>query len=302
MRIGIDLGGTKIEGIVLRGQDEVLARRRVPTPRQDYAATLAALAELVDSLEREVGRRHLPVGLGHPGSLSPASGLLRNANSTCLNGRPFKQDLEARIGREIRMANDADCLAASEAFDGAGAAARSVFAAILGTGVGGGLVVEGRLVAGVNGIAGEWGHNPLPWPRTDWDEIPGPRCWHGLHGCLETWLSGVGLAQDHARTTGQTLGAEAIAALAARGEAAALNTLDRYCDRLARALACVINLLDPEVIVLGGGVSRLDALYREVPRRWGKWIFSDAVRTKLAPARHGDASGVRGAARLWPLA
>lgn len=301
MRIGIDLGGTKIAGIVLRGESEVCAMRRVATPAGDYAGTLEALVKMVGALEQTVGRTRLPVGIGHPGSLSPATGLLRNANSTCLNGRPFKQDLEARLGREVRLANDADCLAASEACDGAGAGARSVFAAILGTGVGGGLVVDGHLVQGASGIAGEWGHNPLPWPRAEWGEIPGPLCWHGLHGCLETWLSGVGLAADHARATGQPLGAEAIAARAARGEASAAATLERYYDRLARALASVINLLDPEVIVLGGGVSRIAALYREVPRRWGSWIFSDVVNTKLVPARFGDASGVRGAARLWPL-
>jgi fructokinase len=298
-RIGIDLGGTKIEGVVLQGDARVAARRRVPTPAGDYAATLAAVAALVEALERDVGASGLPVGLGHPGAVSPASGLLKNANSTCLNERPLREDLAARLQRPLRMANDADCLALSEAYDGAAAGARTAFAAILGTGVGGGIVADGRLLTGPNAIAGEWGHNPLPWPRADWDELPGPRCWHGLHGCIETWLSGPGLAADHRRRCGGQLSAEAIAARAAAGDAEAEASLARYEDRLARALATVINLLDPDVIVLGGGVSRIGRLYQAVPRLWQQWVFSDRVDTALRPAVHGDSSGVLGAARLW---
>ncbi|MDR3418326.1 MAG: ROK family protein [Nevskia sp.] len=301
MRIGIDLGGTKIEGVVLRGETEVLLRKRIATPAADYGSTVAAVASLVGELEREAGVAGLPVGVGHPGAISPASGLIKNANSTCLNRQPLLQDLERALGRRPRLANDADCLALSEACDGAAAGARCVFAVILGTGVGGGVVVDGRLLAGPNAIAGEWGHNPLPWPRPEWNELPGPLCWHGLHGCIEAWLSGVGLAADHARVTGETLAAEAVVARAEGGDAAAQATLARYQDRLARALAQVINLLDPQVIVLGGGVSQVPSLYRRVPELWGQWIFSDRVDTRLLPARHGDSSGVLGAARLWGL-
>ncbi len=301
LRIGIDLGGTKIEGIVLRGEAEVLLRRRIATPARQYAATVEAVAALVRELEQTAGCVGLPVGVGHPGAISPASGRIKNANSTCLNGQPLRQDLEQALGRELRLANDADCLVLSEACDGAAAGSRSAFAAILGTGVGGGLAVEGRLLAGANAIAGEWGHNPLPWLRPDWGEVPGPLCWHGLHGCIETWLSGVGLAADHARLTGERLAAEAIVARAQAGEPGAAATLARYEDRLARALAHIINLFDPEVIVLGGGVSQVQGLYRRVPQLWGQWVFSDRVATVLRPARHGDSSGVLGAARLFPL-
>ena len=300
LRIGIDLGGTKIEGVVMDAASTVLARRRVATPQGDYSATLTAVAELVQSLEQDVGQSMLHVGIGHPGSLSPASGLLRNSNSTCLNGKPLKTDFEHLLGREVRMANDANCLALSEAVDGAAAGASSVFAVILGTGVGGGLVFNGALVSGANGIAGEWGHNRLPWPRPEWDETPGPACWCGQHGCIETWLSGTALAADHLRITRQALGGEEIVERAAQGEAAANATLGRYEDRLARALAHVINLFDPEVIVLGGGVSRVDRLYRHAPALWDGWVFSDEVATRLVPALHGDSSGVRGAAWLWP--
>jgi fructokinase len=301
LRIGIDLGGTKIEGIVLRGESEVVLRRRIVTPAQQYRPTIDAVAALVRELEQEAGVGALPVGVGHPGAISPASGRIKNANSTCLNDQLLKQDLEQAIGCAVHMANDADCLALSEAFDGAAAGARSAFAVILGTGVGGGLVIDGKLLAGPNAIAGEWGHNPLPWPRPEWGEVPGPLCWHGLHGCIETWLSGTGLAADHLRISGQKLSAEEVVARAEAGEAAAQATLARYEDRLARALAQVINLIDPQVIVLGGGVSRMQRLYRNVPTLWGQWVFSDSVRTRLAPARHGDSSGVLGAARLWPL-
>jgi fructokinase len=300
MRIGVDLGGTKIEGVVLRGESEVLLRRRLPTPAGQYAATLATVAELVCALEQEAGAVELPVGVGHPGSIAPHSGRIRNANSTCLNDRALRQDLEQALGRRVAMANDADCLALSEAFDGAAAGARSVFAVILGTGVGGGLAVEGRLLGGPNGTGGELGHNPLPWPRPEWGELPGPACWHGLHGCIETWLSGPAMAADHLRAGGEPLSAEAIAARAEAGEPQAAATLARYIDRLARTLAHVINLIDPQVIVLGGGVSQVASLYREVPARWGHWVFSDRVDTPLRPARHGDSSGVLGAARLNP--
>ncbi len=301
LRIGIDLGGTKIEGIVLRGEAEVAQRLRIATPAMQYEPTIAAVAKLVRELEQAMGADGLPVGIGHPGAISPASGRIKNANSTCLNDHFLKQDLQQAIGRDIRMANDADCLALSEAFDGAAAGARSAFAVILGTGVGGGLVIDGKLLSGPNAIAGEWGHNPLPWPRPEWGELPGPLCWHGLHGCIETWLSGTGLAADHTRVTGEKLAAEAIVSRAETGEEQAAATLARYEDRLARALAHVINLIDPQVIVLGGGVSRVQRLYERVPALWAQWVFSDRVATLLRPAQHGDSSGVLGAARLFPL-
>lgn len=301
LRIGIDLGGTKIEGIVLRGATEIVARQRIATPAGDYPATVAAVAALVADLEREVGAQRLPVGIGHPGAISPFSGLIKNANSTCLNERPLKADLEAALGRVLRMANDADCLALSEAQDdGAAAGAACVFAVILGTGVGGGIVIDGRLRSGPNAIAGEWGHNPLPWPRVDWHEVPGPLGWDGRLGAIEDWLSGPALARDHRDLTGVAWSGEQIVAAAAAGDAACSATLARYQDRLARALASVINLLDPDVIVLGGGLSQIERLYETVPALWARWVFSDQVVTRLLPARHGDASGVRGAAWLWP--
>jgi fructokinase len=300
MRIGIDLGGTKIEGIVMDERSRVVARERVATPQDDYGAILKALAGIVRCLEAAVGCQNLPVGVGHPGAISPSTGLLKNSNSTCLNGRPFKQDLEAVLGHEVYLANDADCLAVSEARDGAAAGAASVFAVILGTGVGGGIAIGGRLLCGPNAIAGEWGHNPLPWIRPEWDELPGVECWCGRHGCIETWLSGSGLTRDHEHTTAERLSGEAIVQRAEAGEAGAVATFSRYEDRLARALAHVINMLDPHVIVLGGGVSRVERLYRTVPALWGRWVFSDRVDTKLVPALHGDASGVRGAAFLCP--
>jgi len=301
LRIGIDLGGTKIEGIVLRGATEVVARRRIATPAGDYPATVTAVVALVADLEREVGAQRLPVGIGHPGAISPFSGLIKNANSTCLNERPLKADLEAALGRVLRMANDADCLALSEAqADGAAAGAACVFAVILGTGVGGGIVIDGRLRSGPNAIAGEWGHNPLPWPRVDWNEVPGPLGWDGRFGAIEDWLSGPALARDHRDLTGAAWSGEQIVAAAVAGDAACSATLARYEERLARALASVINLLDPDVIVLGGGLSRIERLYETVPALWARWVFSDRVVTRLLPARHGDASGVRGAAWLWP--
>lgn len=296
-RIGIDLGGTKIELVVLDADGRERWRRRVPTPQGDYAGTLRAIAALVDEAEHATGTG-ARIGIGTPGSPSPRDGRIRNANSTCLNGQPLQQDLEALLRRPLRLANDANCLAMSEAADGAGAGARTVFAAILGTGVGGGIVVDGNLLVGANAVAGEWGHNPLPLP--DGDDRPLPACYCGRAGCIETYLSGPGLAADHLRHGGEPLDAAAIARQATAGERACQASLERYEARLARALAGVINLLDPEVIVLGGGLSRIARLYEHVPRRWAAHVFSDAVSTRLLPARHGDASGVRGAAWLWP--
>ena len=298
MRIGIDLGGTKIEGIVMAADSRVLHRERVATPRGHYAGTLEALSALVSKLEAAVGATALPVGIGTPGAVSRGTGRMKNCNSTCLNDRPFPQDMAARLGREVRVANDADCLALSEARDGAAAGAATVFGVILGTGVGGGIAVRGELLSGPNAIAGEWGHNPLPAPRDA--ERPGPRCYCGRSGCIETWLSGPGLSADHERYCGVLLPAAEIAARAEAGEGACVASLARYEERLARALATVVNLLDPEVIVLGGGVSRIARLYEQVPLRWTPHVFSDRVDTRLVPAQHGDSSGVRGAAWLWP--
>jgi fructokinase len=292
----VDLGGTKIEGIALDQDGRERARRRVATPAGDYRGTLEAVAGLVEMLEREAGGRGT-VGVGTPGAVSRATGFLKNANSVCLNGQPLKEDLTARLGREVRLANDANCFALSEAVDGAAAGAAVVFGVILGTGTGGGIVVHGRVLEGINAVAGEWGHNPLPWPGDV--ERPGPACYCGLHGCIETFLSGPGLARDHAAVTGQALSAADIAARATQGDAACGASLERYEDRLARALATVINLLDPDVIVLGGGLSNVTRLYGSVPRRWGDYVFSDRVDTTLVQAKHGDASGVRGAAWLW---
>lgn len=298
VRIGVDLGGTKIEIAALAGDGSERLRRRVPTPQGDYAATLAAVVQLVQDAEAALGVR-ASIGIGTPGSPSPLDGRIRNANSTCLNGRTLKEDLEARLGRELRLANDANCFTMSEAGDGAAAGLRCVFGVILGTGVGGGLVVDGRLLTGANAIAGEWGHNPLPLPQAD--DLPLPACYCGRSGCIETYLSGPGLAGDHLRHGGARLTADEIARAAAHGDAACEASLARYERRLARALAGVINLVDPDAIVLGGGLSRLSRLYETVPRYWREYVFSDHVATRLLPARHGDASGVRGAARLWPL-
>ena len=296
MRIGIDLGGTKIEAAALAADGSVLLRRRIATPAADYEATIGALRALVEGIEAELGERGT-VGVGMPGALSPATGLVKNANSTCLNGRPFDRDLAAALARPVRFANDADCFALSEATDGVGAGAAGVFGAILGTGVGGGIVVQGRLLRGANAIAGEWGHSPLPWPRDN--ERPGPPCYCGKRGCIESFLSGPALALDHRQATGEAVDGTDLAGRAAAGDAAAEATFARYEDRLARALATVMNLVDPEVIVLGGGLSRIERLYKQVPRLWGAYVFSDVVATKLLPPRHGDASGVRGAAWLW---
>jgi fructokinase len=295
MRIGIDLGGTKIEGIALRGSDEV-ARMRVGTPRDDYQGTVDAIVGLVAALEQRAGSS-ATVGVGIPGTISTATGLVKNANSVWLIGQPLLADLEQRLDRTVRMANDANCFAVSEAADGAAAGAGVVFGVIVGTGTGAGIVVRGEVVAGPNGIAGEWGHNPLPWPADD--ERPGPPCYCGRRGCIETFLSGPGLQADYERQTGQTRPPVEIVE-AARGDQAAGHALARYAERMARALASVINVLDPDVIVLGGGMSNIASLYDEVPRLWAPFVFSDTVVTRLVRAKHGDASGVRGAAWLWP--
>ena len=295
-RIGIDLGGTKIEAVLLDGTGEILRRERVPTPRHDYRKTLEAIVAVVAELERDLG---LPatVGIGTPGAISPASGVVKNANSVWLNGRSLGRDLEQALGREVRLANDADCFALSEAMDGTGRDARVVFGVILGTGVGGGIAVDRRLLAGPNAIAGEWGHNPLPWPVDD--ERPGSACYCGRSGCIETFLSGPGLERDHARTARAPLSSAEIVSRADAGDATAEAALQRYEERLARALASVINVVDPHVIVLGGGLSNLARLYEGVPQLWEPFVFSDRVDTRLEPPAHGDASGVRGAAWLW---
>lgn len=297
MRIGIDLGGTKIEGIALGAGGVERARKRVPSPRDDYAATITAIRDLVHALEAETGAQG-SVGIGMPGAISPATGLVKNSNSTWLIGRPIHADLEAALARPVRLANDADCFALSEATDGAGADAPSVFGVILGTGVGGGIVVNGTLLSGPNAIAGEWGHNSLPFVLPD--EMPGSHCYCGKKGCIETWLSGPAFAADYMLDTREALSPEAIIAVAEAGNRPARFALRRYADRLARALAHIINILDPHVIVLGGGMSNIDALYDEVPARWGAYVFSDTVATRLLRHKHGDASGVRGAAWLWP--
>jgi fructokinase len=297
MRIGIDLGGTKIEALALDNNGLELARHRVDTPRDDYDATLAAMAALVQRIEHETGAT-ATVGAGIPGSLR-ANGLVKNANSTWLNGRPLQVDLSNLLGREVRIANDANCLAVSEATDGAGRGRRVVFAVILGTGCGGGIALEGKVHAGPNGVAGEWGHNPLPWAKAD--ELPGPLCYCGLHGCQETWLSGTAVARDFLEATGKKLTTREIAALDLAGDPDASATIDRLLDRLGRALAQVVNLLDPDVIVFGGGVSRIDRLYAELPARIRPWVFGGDFDTPLLPAQFGDSSGVRGAAWLWPL-
>ncbi|HEX7026963.1 MAG TPA: ROK family protein [Gammaproteobacteria bacterium] len=296
MRIGIDLGGTKIEGISLDENGGVLARRRIDTPRGEYRGILDAIAGLVRQLEDEAGES-ATVGIGTPGALSPATGLLRNSNSTELNGHPIKADLEALLSREIRIENDANCFALSEATDGAAAGAGVVFGAIIGTGTGAGIVVHNRVLTGFNAIGGEWGHNPLPWPRED--ELPGAACYCDRHGCIETFISGPGLSRDYAGLTGNTVTAQEVVRRSEQGENIAEIAMRRYEDRMARSLAHIINILDPEVIVLGGGMSNVSRLYRTVPALWGQYIFSDVVKTRLTPPKHGDASGVRGAAWLW---
>ena len=297
LRLGVDLGGTKIEIVAIDADGREVRRHRVATPQGDYTATLAAIAGLVDAVEAELGERGR-VGVGIPGAESPTSGLIKNANSTWLIGRPLRADLEAMLQREVRLANDANCFALSEAVDGAAAGAGVVFGVILGTGVGGGIVVDRRVLTGANRIAGEWGHNPLPSPGED--DLPLPACYCGRRGCIETYLSGPALSADHARRGGGQLSPQVIAERAVVGDVACEATLQRYEERLARALGHVVNILDPDVIVLGGGLSNLDRLVENVPRRWAAAIFSDAVVTRLVRHRHGDSSGVRGAAWLWP--
>jgi fructokinase len=293
LRIGIDLGGTKIEAIALADDGAERLRRRVDTPRGDYAATIAAIVDLVAAVERETSTRGT-VGVGMPGSISPATGLVKNANSTWLIGHPLHVDLQRALGRPVRVANDANCFALSEAADGAAAGARVVFGVILGTGTGGGVVVDGKVLVGPNAVAGEWGHNALPWP--DEREWPGPPCYCGRRGCIETFLSGAGLQRAY---SGGELTAREIADAAAHGSAEAIEAIETYARRLAKSLATVINLLDPDAIVLGGGLSNIVSLYRRVPEIWTEWVFSDRVDTRLARAVHGDSSGVRGAAWLW---
>lgn len=296
LNCGIDLGGSKVELIVLDRDGLALMRRRLPTPQGDYRGTLEVIARLVREAENEFGHE-LSVGVGTPGALSKVTRRIKNANSTCLNGQPLLEDLTDLLKRPVRIANDADCFALSEATDGAAAGASTAFGVILGTGVGAGVAVRGALLSGPNAIAGEWGHNPLPWPRDE--ERPGPACYCGKSGCIETFLSGPGLSRAHFLATGQTLLAEAIVERAARGEPGARASLDVYEDRLARALAHVVNILDPDVVVLGGGLSNCAELYRVVPNLWGQYVFSDRVDTRLLPPRHGDSGGVRGAAWLW---
>ena len=294
IRIGVDFGGTKIEAAALDADGRIAARIRAPSPGS-YEASLDVVRDLVRETQRQAGAQNASVGVGIPGSPSPRDGRIRNANSTYLNGRPFQADLERALGRPVRLANDANCLALSEAMDGAGAQAGVVFAAILGTGCGAGVVVDGRLLEGRNGVAGEWGHAPLPWP--DGAEHPGPRCWCGRRGCLETFISGTGLARDH----GGGLSAEQVVAAAREGEAYAAAVLDASVSRLARGLAVVCDLLDPDVIVLGGGMSNVDELYERLPAAVAPHVFSDVFDTPIRKAAHGDSSGVRGAAWLWPL-
>jgi len=297
LQLGIDLGGTKIAAVVLAADGRAIWDHRVLTPRDDYDRTITTIADLVSAGERATGMT-CTVGIGVPGAISPATGMIKNANSTWLNGRPLHEDLSRTLNRDVRLANDANCLAISEALDGAGAGATVVFGVILGTGTGSGVVVDGRVIVGANAIAGEWGHNPLPSP--DDDERPGPACYCGRHGCIETFLSGPGLAADYLRRGGAaTAGEEIVKRAEAGGDRIATTVLDVWTRRLAKSLASVINLLDPDVIVVGGGLSRIARLYDDVPRQWSQWIFSDRVVTRLVPAKFGDASGVRGAARLW---
>lgn len=297
-RIGVDLGGTKIEALALGPDGRERARRRIDSPRDDYDATVAAIRRLVDAVAQEARSEIASIGVAIPGAISPATGLIKNANSTWLIGRPFDHDLAEALGRPVRLENDANCLALSEAVDGAGQGAGAVFGVIIGTGTGGGFAIDAKIHVGPNRIAGEWGHNPLPWAEPD--ELPGPACYCGKRGCIETFLSGPGLAADHLAATGTTLTAKAIVDQALAGNPACEASLARYERRLAKALAVVINILDPDIVVLGGGLSNVDRLYDTVPALWTDYVFSDTVSTRLAPAKHGDSSGVRGAAWLWP--
>ena len=297
IRIGIDFGGTKIEAAALARTGQILARERVANPG-GYEAAITCVRELVTGMEASVGFSGAPVGVGVPGSPSPVDGRMRNANSTWLNGRTFREDLSAALARDVRLANDADCFALSEASDGAGAGAGTVFGVILGTGCGGGVVVNGRLLSSPNGIAGEWGHMPLPWPSHA--ELDAEPCWCGRRGCMETWVSGTGFQQEHHRTTGQGLTGAEIVAAARAGDADAGASLERYVDRLARGLAVVCDILDPDVIVLGGGMSNVAELYERLPEQVAGHVFSDVFTTRIVAPKWGDSSGVRGAAWLWP--
>ena len=296
LRIGIDLGGTKIAGIVMDASDAVAAKARRSTPRNDYQGTLKEIVAVIEDLEGQVGER-CSVGVATPGSLSPKTGRIQNGNSVWLNGQPMQRDLEALLGRETRFANDADCFALSEARDGAAVGAQTVFGVIIGTGCGGGIVAHDRLVTGPHHTGGEWGHMPLPWPKSS--EYPGPRCWCGRMSCMETWVSGTGMARDHAERTGERLTGEEIVAAADRGEAAAQETLSLHADRLARGLGVIVNTVDPHVIVLGGGLSQLENLYEQLPELIAPHIFADHADVTIRRPVHGAASGVRGAARLW---
>ena len=298
LRIGVDLGGTKIEFVALERDGTELYRHRIPTPRFEYDGTVRAIAAGAKEMEKQLGRT-ATVGVGIPGTVSTRTGLVKNANSTWLNGKPFDKDLSHALGREVRCANDANCLAVSEATDGAGAGRHVVFAVILGTGCGGGIAVDGRVHSGSNGVAGEWGHNTLPWMRAE--EFPGPPCYCGKNGCVETWISGTGLEKDFERATRLSLRGPEIIARSEAGEPDALAALERFEDRLARGLAGVINLLDPDVIVMGGGASQIPRIYKNVPVRLKEYVFGKEADTPLVPAKHGDSSGVRGAAWLWPL-
>jgi len=298
VRIGVDLGGTKIEFVALERDGAELHRHRIATPRHDYEGTVRVITEGVKDIERKL-ERSASVGVGIPGTVSNKTGFVKNANSTWLNGKPFDKDLSKALAREVRCANDANCLAVSEATDGAGAGRHIVFAVILGTGCGGGVAVDARVHRGMNGVAGEWGHNALPWMRAD--EFPGPPCYCGKNGCIETWVSGTGLEKDYERATKLSLHGPEILERSASGEPEALAALNRLEDRLARALAGVINLLDPDVIVMGGGASQIPRLYKNVSPRLSEYVFGKEADTPMLPAKHGDASGVRGAAWLWPL-
>ncbi|QMU62429.1 MAG: ROK family protein [Gammaproteobacteria bacterium] len=296
MKAGIDLGGTKIEILVIDDSGKELLRNRVATPKDNYQEIIDVITALIKNAE-EYLEQECSIGICTPGSLSIKTGLLRNSNTVCLNGKPFEQDLEASLARQIRIANDANCFVLSEAIDGAAHNAKTVFGVIVGTGVGGGLVINKKVLIGANAIAGEWGHNPLPW--SDDGELNLTKCWCGLQGCIETFLSGPGLECDYARAVGKHLSAEKIVELASQDDVAAEQTILRYEQRMARALAHIVNIFDPEVIVLGGGMSNVKRLYENVPNLWQQWIFSDHISTKLVSAKYGDASGVRGAAWLW---
>jgi len=296
MRLGIDLGGTKIEIIALDNDGETLLRKRIKTPQGDYKGTLQAIIDLIEYTEKHTGQKG-SVGIGTPGSISPMTGFMRNSNSTCLNGKPFVQDLQNQLQREIRISNDANCFALSEAVDGVAKGASVVFGVIIGTGVGGGIVINQQPLMGVNAIAGEWGHNPLPWATQD--EQQGYDCYCGQQGCIETFLSGTGLERHYQKETGQQHSAKEVVEMSEQGNAICSQLLSDYEERLAKALAHVINILDPDVIVLGGGMSNVNRLYENVPKKWEKYVFSDVVMTRLVAAKYGDSSGVRGAAWLW---